>query len=220
MYVCTLIRIDLFIYRFLMERLANFEKVAKLKPSRPVAPYKPPQALSRLLTVSSSTTSTDSSQPRGTKAASKSTEKTTHGRAPKETHQAVSKIQQAPSKTGHVATSQTRPLTESGGPQNVTGGDLKLSETAEVSGRANPSIAKRSILMSESSSSSSSDSESEKELSIVQYEPTTKAKVPSKKSGGGHQKSATKQDNSSEGTTIIYTRLALYSVLSKYTIIT
>ena len=70
-------------------------------------------------------------------------------------------------------------------------------ETERVGGGTNLSVAKRSILISESSSSSESDSDSEKELSIVQHEPVTfkSGKGPGKR---GYQKTA-KQDHSTGG---------------------
>ena len=154
----------------------------------------------------------DGTPPRGTKIVSRLSEKVPlSGRAPtKEGHTTVSKIQQALTKpvqqaavTTAVAPSQQprHPATlESGGSltRQLVGGANPV-ETMETvrGGGTNLSMAKRSILMSESSSSSESDSGSEKELSIVQHEPITfkSGKGPGKR---GYQKSA-KQDHSTGG---------------------
>ena len=133
----------------------------------------------------------------------------------KEGHTTVSRIQQALAKPVQQVTAVTvatapsqqarHPTTvESGGSltRQLIGGAnsaIKSVETMETvrGGGTNVSVAKRSILMSESSSSSESDSESEKELSIVQHEPTTfkSGKGPGKRA---YQKTA-KQDHSTAG---------------------
>ena len=89
-----------------MERLAHFEKTSKLKPVKPVLPYKPPQTLPRLLATTTANlstptsggggankggVSTETSAPRGTKASHGGT-----GRSTKEARPTVvSKIHQA-----------------------------------------------------------------------------------------------------------------------------
>ena len=158
----------------------------------------------------------DNAPPRGTKAVSRSSEKVPHGgRAAKEGHTTVSRIQQALTKPVQQVTVTTvtpsqhprqQSVVESGGSSSrslIGGGDplIKSVDTMETvrggKGGTNLSVTKRSILMSESSSSSESDSESEKELSIVQHEPITfkSGKGPGKK---GYHKTA-KQDHSTGG---------------------
>ena len=133
----------------------------------------------------------------------------------KESLTTVSRIQQALTKPVQQVTAvamATTPSQQARHPTTVeSGGSLtwqligganpviKSVETMETvkGGSTNLSVAKRSILMSESSSSSESDSESEKELSIVQHEPITfkSGKGPGKR---GYQKTA-KQDHSTGG---------------------
>ena len=156
---------------------------------------------------------------RGAKAVSRLSEKVPlSGRGPaKEGHVTASKIQQALAKpvqqvttdtmaTATQSSQQARHLStvESGGSltQQLIGGAnpvIKSMETMETvrGGGASLSVAKRSILMSESSSSDS-DSESEKELSIVQHEPITfkSGKGPGKR---GYQKAAKQEDHSVGG---------------------
>ena len=142
---------------------------------------------------------------------SRSSEKVPHGgRAAKEGHTTVSRIQQALTKPVQQVTVTTvtpsQSVMESGGSSSrslIGGGEplIKSVDTMETvrggKGGTNLSVTKRSILMSESSSSSESDSESEKELSIVQHEPITfkSGKGPGKK---GYHKTA-KQDHSTGG---------------------
>ena len=160
----------------------------------------------------------DGVPPRGTKVVSRLSEKVPlSGRgSSKEGQATTSRIQQALAKPVQQVTAvtvatapssqQARQPTavESGGSltRQLIGGANPVIESVETmetvrGGGTNLSVAKRSILMSESSSSSDSDSESEKELSIVQHEPSTfkSGKGPGKR---GYQKTA-KQDHSTGG---------------------
>ena len=158
----------------------------------------------------------DGIPPRGTKVVSRVSEKVPlSGRAStKEDHTTVSRIQQALAKPVQQVTMATAPSSqqarhptttvETGGSltRQLIGGATPIIKSMDAvetarSGVTNLSMAKRSILMSESSSSSESDSESEKELSIVQHEPITfkSGKGPGKR---GYQKAA-KQDRSTGG---------------------
>lgn len=174
----------------------------------------------------------DGASPRGTKAGSKLTDKVPPGgRAPaNDGHTTVSKLQQAlakpvPQVTITTATPSLQPPKHlTADPSGVSSQPLigrvlpviKSTDAVETlrvgGGSTNLSLAKRSILMSESSSSSESDSESEKELSIVQNEP-----IPLK-SGKGQGKRGYQKMAKQEFTSIVggkwssYRRQAVFSI--------